>query len=208
LVHRIAAFRVDAVLLPRRRHVFEWSDRCVGCCASIRMHWTRPQTILARYYSNLAFRINAKSCAPLQIGFPLVLTIREGEAPAEPNCCLAVGSLGSAAASPLREGEAPAEPNCCLAAESHGSAGASPSHVEPTSTSSVPPFQDNTHWLPPTARPRNATTIGALRGRNAPSHRALHFTLSGFFSLAFHCRHPQRNDRCRTGHQRISAVET
>jgi len=126
LVHRIAAFRVDAVLLPRRRHVFEWSDRCVGCCASIRMHWTRPQTILARYYSNLAFRINAKSCAPLQIGFPLVLTIREGEAPAEPNCCLAVGSLGSAAASPIWEGEAPAEPNCCLAVGSRGSAAASP----------------------------------------------------------------------------------
>gem|GEM_PF-4682459 len=40
---------------------------------------------------------------------------------------------------PLRKGEAPAEPNCCLAVESHGSAGASPSKGLPARQEPRPP---------------------------------------------------------------------
>ena len=96
----------------------------------------------------MKIRINAKSCAGLPIALPQVLTtsgprrtatppekggsgvrffsLREGEAPAEPNTCLAARSRGAAETSPLREGEAPAEPNTRRATGSRSSAGDSP----------------------------------------------------------------------------------
>ena len=102
------------------------------------------------------FWINAKSCAQPQIALPRVLALREGEVNAEPNACQSAGCMTARREPrpPRRDQRAPAR--CSLSRQ---------------------------EWPPPTAGPRNASTIAALRGQHASSHHAIHFALSRFFEL-------------------------